>query len=50
MKLFFVAVNFGVANYSVFEGTGVVELILTRETGVSGSITVNLLTVNGTAG
>ena len=50
MNLFFGAVNFGVANYSVFEGTGVVELILTREPDAPGSITINLLTVNGTAG
>ena len=46
----FVAVDFGVSNYSVFEQTGVVELILTKTSDASTPVTVNLFTVDGTAG
>ena len=46
----FVSVDFGVSNYSVFEQTGVVELILTKTPDASTPVTVNLFTVDGTAG
>ena len=46
----FVPVDFGVSNYSVFEQTGVVELILMKTPDASTPVTVSLFTVDGTAG
>ena len=45
----FVAVDFGVHNYSVFEQTGIVELVLTKIPDAPAPVTVNLFTVDGTA-
>ena len=47
---FSVNVSFGVINYSVFEATGFVELILTKTPGTLVSVNVNVFTVDGTAG
>ena len=45
-----VNISFGVTNYSVFEATGLVELILTKTPGPLVSVNVSLFTVDGTAG
>ena len=48
----FVTVNisFGITNYSIFEATDFVELNLTKTPGALVPLTVNLFTMDGTAG
>ena len=43
-------ISFGAVSYSVSESFGCVELMLTKTTGAVGPVSVNLFTVDGTAG
>lgn len=43
-------ISFGAPSFSVSEGNGFVELVLTKTMGAVGPVSVNLITMNGTAG
>ena len=45
-----VNISFGITSISVLEGNGFVELVLTKSEGAVGAVSVNLNTVDGTAG
>ena len=45
-----VNISFGATSISVLEGNSFVELILTKSEGAVGAVSVNLNTVDGTAG
>ena len=45
-----VNISFGITSVAVVEGSGVVELILTKSDGAVGAVSVNLTTMDGTAG
>ena len=43
-------ISFVITNISVSEGTGFVELVLTKTEGAVGPVSVTLITMDGTAG
>ena len=43
-------ISFGVTRYLVLEGGGCVELTLMKSSGAVGAVSVNLTTLDGTAG
>lgn len=43
-------ISFGVTAYSVSEGAGFVDLVLTKTSGAVGPVSVTLSTIPGTAG